>query len=239
MRVFKRIARIKLPKKPVQHEWQRSETLALAQQSCTWCFGTGLRPGRAGKTAPCNCVFRAIFRACYQKFRTIVEGGVYYSKSSLTATHHPGRTRTWGFRNQEFAADFYLVSKRHLNEQEHTLFRLHYLLGADWRACCGKLGMDRGRFFQECYRIEQILGRVFRELKPHALFPVDEYMASSSGARIKSAAELVKRVPHPDDVDETDDDDGDGSDCLANYIGEVEEQEHWRAFPLRAVANGD
>jgi len=41
--------------------------------------------------------------------------------------------------------------------------------------------MDRGAFFHEAYRIEQKLGRVFRELEPHALFPVDEYFNGTGG----------------------------------------------------------
>jgi hypothetical protein len=39
--------------------------------------------------------------------------------------------------------------------------------------------MDRGSFFHELYRIEQKLGKIFRELQPHALFPVDEYFNST------------------------------------------------------------
>lgn len=35
--------------------------------------------------------------------------------------------------------------------------------------------MDRGSFFHDVYRIEQKLGKTFRELEPYALFPLDEY----------------------------------------------------------------
>ena len=35
--------------------------------------------------------------------------------------------------------------------------------------------MERGSFFHTVYRIEQKLGRVFRELKPYSLYPLDEY----------------------------------------------------------------
>ena len=35
--------------------------------------------------------------------------------------------------------------------------------------------MDRGDFFHAVDRIEQKLGRVFRQLEPYALFPVDDY----------------------------------------------------------------
>lgn len=97
------------------------------------------------------------------------------SRVSLEA--NPGRQRksVWGLKNEEFIADFCLVSRRTLEEQEYRIFRYHFLLGADWKLCCRKLNMDRGTFFHEIYRIQQKLGRTFRELEPHALFPVDEY----------------------------------------------------------------
>jgi hypothetical protein len=156
-------------------EWTRSETLALAQQSCTFCYGLGLRPGRAGTSTPCNCVFRAIFRACYEKFRLCVAKEKHMSRVSLEANLGQTRRSVWGLKDEEYTADFCLVSRRYLSLREHRIFRYHYLLGADWKLCCQKLTMDRGAFFHEIYRIEQKLGRTFRELEPHALFPVDEY----------------------------------------------------------------
>ena len=77
-------------------------------------------------------------------------------------------------------ADFCLVSRRNLSEDEHRLFRYHFLLGADWTLCTGKLGMSRGNFFHAVYRIEQKLGRVFRELQPYPLFPLDDYFNGPS-----------------------------------------------------------
>ena len=78
-------------------------------------------------------------------------------------------------------ADFCLVAKRTLSESEHNVFKFHFLLGADWKLCCNKLGMDRGTFFHAVYRIEQKLGRTYRELEPYPLFPVDEYFAGTRG----------------------------------------------------------
>lgn len=155
--------------------WTRTETLALAQQSCTFCLGLGLRPGRAGASAPCNCVFRSIFRACYARFRSCASKEKYVSRVSLEA--NPGRLRksTWGLKNEEYIADFCLVSRRTLDDQQYRLFKFHFLLGADWKLCCRKLNIDRGEFFHEVYRIQQKLGRAFRELEPYALYPVDEY----------------------------------------------------------------
>lgn len=164
--------------------WTRSETLALAQQSCTYCYGLGLRPGRAGASTPCNCVFRAIFRACYERFKQCASKEKYVSRVSLEA--NPGRQRksVWGLKNEEFIADFCLVSRRTLSEKEHQLFKYHFLLGADWKLCCRKLKIDRGTFFHEVYRIQEKLGKTFRELEPHALFPVDEYFSSTGRQKV-------------------------------------------------------
>jgi hypothetical protein len=161
-------------------QWSRTETLALAQQSCTYCFGLGLRPGRSGVSTPCNCVFRAIFRACHARFRACASKEKHMSRVSLES--NPGRQRksVWGLKNEEYIADFCLVSRRTLDEQQYTLFKYHFLLGADWKLCCRKLKIDRGTFFHELYRIEETLGRTFRELEPHALFPLDEYFGGST-----------------------------------------------------------
>jgi hypothetical protein len=85
------------------------------------------------------------------------------------------RRGAWGRKDEEFTADFCLVSKRNLTGLEHRIFRYHFLLGADWKLCCRKLSLDRGNFFHAVYRIEQRLGRVFRELEPYGLFPVNDY----------------------------------------------------------------
>ncbi|MFL6415572.1 MAG: hypothetical protein ACJ74Y_07875 [Bryobacteraceae bacterium] len=95
-------------------------------------------------------------------------------------------------------ADFCLVSKRTLEEHQYKIFTNHFLLGADWKLCCRKLGMDRGAFFHEVYRIEQKLGRTFRELEPFALFPLDEYFNST----IRRDAKAI--TPFPATTDEQD-----------------------------------
>ena len=43
--------------------------------------------------------------------------------------------------------------------------------------------MDRGTFFHEIYRITERLGRVFRELQPYPLFPLDEYFHGTTRER--------------------------------------------------------
>ena len=105
------------------------------------------------------------------------------------------RPNTWGRKDEEFIADFSLVARRALSEDEYRLFRYHFLLGADWKLCTRKLGMDRGNFFHSVYRIEQKLGRLFRELQPYPLFPLDDYFHGPS--RIAPAFSPVARRDAP------------------------------------------
>lgn len=174
-------------------EWTRSETLVLALHNCTQCRGAGLRLVAKGPLAPCNCVLRSIFRMCYDRFTRCVQQERYVSRVTLEA--HRGRSRpsTWGRKDEEYIADFCLVAKRVLTEAEHQLFRFHFILGADWKLCTRKSGMDRGMFFHAIYRIEQKLGRKFRELEPYALFPLDEYFHGPS--RLGPVSVSLPRVP--------------------------------------------
>ena len=156
-------------------EWTRSETLALASPSCSFCHGLGLWERPSVGEQPCNCVFRAIFRACYVRFRECVDREKDMSRLTLEPVKGRDRNKIWGRKNEEYSADFFLVSRRSLSASDFRLFRYHFLLGADWRLCCRKLNIDRGTFFHTVYRIEAKLGRVYRELQPYALFPLDEY----------------------------------------------------------------
>jgi hypothetical protein len=163
--------------------WDRSETLALAELTCARCKGLGLTYPR-GKQTPCNCVFRSIFRSCFKQFRHIVKSGVSISTVRLEYVGKgSGRRIMYGNRRAEFMADFHLIAKRTLTAFEWRIFSYHFLLGADWNLCCTRLNMERGKFFHAVYRVEQKLGRVFRELEPYPLFPVDEYFSGGSDLR--------------------------------------------------------
>jgi hypothetical protein len=105
------------------------------------------------------------------------------------------RRQVWGRRDEEYIADFCLVSKRFLDDSEHKLFRFHFLLGADWRLCCRQLKMERGSFFHEVYRIQQKLGRVFRELEPYALYPLDEYFGGTYKKDLRPESAKILRMP--------------------------------------------
>lgn len=156
-------------------EWNRSNAIGLAKTSCTHCHGYGTRLVHKGKEVPCNCVFRAVFRACFNRFRECAAQGTHPSSVSLEFCRGRDGRRVYSRKREEYVADFCLVSRRVLDDFEHRVFRYHFLLGADWKLCCRQLKMDRGLFFHSVYRIQQKLGRTFAELEPYALYPLDEY----------------------------------------------------------------
>jgi len=99
------------------------------------------------------------------------------TKATLDFTRGTDRRSSWGRKNEEYMADFVLISKRALLPDEYLIFKYHFLLGADWKLCARKLKVDRGTLFHTVYRIQRKLGREFAELKPYSLFPLDEYFS--------------------------------------------------------------
>ena len=178
-------------------EWNRSETIAAAKETCTHCQGLGLRgrTTRQGPEAPCNCVLREIFRSCHSRFRYCIEKEKHMSHARLEIIGGQDRRPVWGRKDEEYIADFCLVSRRILDEFEYRIFRFHFLLGAEWRLCCRQLKMDKGDFFHSVYRIQQKLGRAFRELTPYPLFPLDEYFGAVVRKELSREATNVLRMP--------------------------------------------
>lgn len=168
-------------------EWNRSETLPLGRVKCVYCHGVGLRRIDQGEV-PCKCVFRAIFRICYRRFRECAAVTCDSSRISLERAVVAERGGSWGRKEEEYAADFCNVARRTLSEADHLIFRYHFLLGADSRLCCRKLGMDRGLFFHAVYRIENMLGRALHDTEPYPLYPLEDYFA---GPRRKHSAAFV------------------------------------------------
>ena len=167
-------------------EWNQSDVLALAMEKCTTCNGFGMKPARSGKSAACNCVYRSIFRICYDRFKVSESRKERISRPNLEHTASPHGKMSWGRKDEEFVADFLLVAKRTLTEAEHKIFRYRFLLGADWRLCCRKLKMEKGLYFHALYRVTAKLGRTFAELEPYALYPVATYFHGERGpARAK------------------------------------------------------
>jgi hypothetical protein len=158
-------------------QWERSNVLGLARASCTLCHGYGLRPVLRGGEYPCNCVFRAVFKACYRRFRECVALGAHTNSVTWERCGGPSGYRAYSRKREEFMADFVIVSRRTLEELEYGIFRSHFLLGADFKLCCRQYHIDRGTFFHHVYTIQERLGRVFAELAPYPLYPVAEYFS--------------------------------------------------------------
>jgi hypothetical protein len=170
--------------------WERSNAIALARASCTICHGYGMRLVRNGKEAPCDCVFRAVFRACYRRFRECVALGPQTGSVVLEFCGGTDGNRMYSRKKEEYTADFCLVSRRVLDAIEQKVFRYHYVLGADWKLCTRQLKLDRGSFYHLLYRIESKLGKVFAALEPYPLYPLDEYF----GGVIRREPRLAPRA---------------------------------------------
>jgi hypothetical protein len=143
-------------------------------------------------------VFRAIFRSCFIRYRHCQEKAGVTSAITYDHSEGPRGHRVYGRRNEEFIADFELVCRRSLNELEYRVFKMHFLEGADWRQCTERLSIDKGEFFHEVYKLQEKLGRVFRELRPYALFPLDEYF---SGIKNNKVTMMVAPVEAKDNAE--------------------------------------
>ncbi len=176
----------------MEFEWNRSETIAMAKESCTQCQGVGLRERIKRSDAPCSCVLRGIFRACYARFRRCVVKEKHMSPVRFELVGGVERRTVWGRKDEEYIADFCLVSRRYLDDFEYKIFRYHFLLGADWRLCCRQLKVEKGILFHTIYRIQQKLGRAFRELSPYPLFPLDEYFGPTVRRAMKTDPAVIQ-----------------------------------------------
>lgn len=160
-------------------KWTLSETIGLAKARCKECHGCGMHLTRGGRMTACNCVYRAIFRACYRRFTECAHQEASPVSATLEPCYGPENRHSYSMKSEEYLADFTLIAKRTLTEDDYRLFRFHYLLGADWKLCCARLNMGRGNYFHSLYRIQQTLGKTFRDLRPYSLFPLDEYFGTA------------------------------------------------------------
>ena len=176
-------------------DWNRSNAIGLALASCTQCEGHGIKEIRGGAEIPCSCVFRAIFRACYRRFRECASPGVVPGAVSLDHIQGPVGKRIYSLKREEFLADFCLAARRSLSDNDYRIFKYTFLLGADWTLCCKRLNLDRGTYFHHVYRVQGILGRNFAEMEPYPLYPLDEYFAGY--VRKQSISELRDTMAEP------------------------------------------
>jgi len=179
--------------------WNRSIAIGIANADCVTCGGLGLIHHCPDQDIPCDCVLRAVFRACYQGFVECVALRERTAAVSWEPCRGPQGGRMFSRKREEYIVDFLNVAQRHLQSQEYRMFRYHFVLGADSNLCTRKLHMDRGTFFHALYRLEAKLGRVFAELKPYPLYPLRDYFGGIAHKGVKSqpVLELARRKPLP------------------------------------------
>lgn len=177
-------------------EWNRSNTIGLANETCSFCHGQGMRMFYGHpRSTPCNCVFRAIFRACLGRFRECAYSEGMSGTISWEFCGGPTSRRTYSRKREEFMADFCLLSRRFLSDEDYRLFCVYFLGEADWRLCARRFHLDRGNLFHAIYRIERRLGRLFAQVEPYPLFPLDEYFGGT--VRTGRTARALAAIPPP------------------------------------------
>jgi hypothetical protein len=159
----------------------RGEALALAKEFCCHCQGGGIVDPSASTPKICGCVWRAIFRACYERFR-FCNNSFICSRVSLDTCFVTHRKSVYSLKATEYVSDFVLIARRHLSARQYDIFKFHVLLGVSGVDCARKLDIDRGAFYAEIYRIQQALGKAYLETEPHGLYPISNYFSPGQRA---------------------------------------------------------
>ncbi len=176
-------------------DWSKRELEFLAHPSCPLCRGAGCGWDKQGRLRPCRCALRAIFRACYARFRTLVDSERSLSRVTLDRNPRGSQRGVWGRKREEYIADFQLIARRTLDPWHSRLFRFHHMLGADVALCARRLRVSRAAVYHGVYRLEALLGLAFVVTEPYALYPLDDYFHKRSPEPI--AAFDPPRPPNP------------------------------------------
>jgi len=179
-------------------EWTPSTAADLSRYGCPECSGTGLPsrgrlavcPSQPDQTPSasalrlCTCVYRAVFRACYRRFKHC--GKLDPSLRRVRYERTPGavdRTVTWVRRNEDFRADFHSCGVRALPKHLYHFFSFYYLHGAKEEMVCQRLGISVRGANTLMAEIETLVGREIAHLQPYSLFPPRGYMMPAGRAR--------------------------------------------------------
>ena len=142
--------------------WPRGLLLSLATLDCERCHGVGMTPRIC---TVCKCVLRAVFHRVFNHYSEIQE---QHQAQALLVCRS-------GQPEIEYMADVEHIARRHLTPGRWHLFREHILRRREWSEVAPEIGLDRGNFYHEVYRVEEILGKAFFETRPYGLFPPGSY----------------------------------------------------------------
>ncbi len=156
-------------------DWSNRELEFLAQPTCSLCRGEGRSRDKRGRCRPCRCALRSIFRACYARFRTLIESERNLSHVSFDRNPRGAQRGAWGRKKEEYIADFEIIARRTLDPWHYRFFRYHHVLGADVALCARRLGVSRAAAYHALYHVESLLGLAYVTTQPYALYPLEDY----------------------------------------------------------------
>ena len=139
------------------HSLSEWEIEACALKRCKSCGGLGICIYLVCKTKRiCPCVYWEVFKRCLRQYQQCapqeVSGGL--------------RVRSLHFR-----ADFESLAEHHLGHFQHQVFLRDFLSKKIYLNVSLRGGPSRGHIHYVRYRVAEILGRVFCEVKPYPLYP--------------------------------------------------------------------
>ena len=182
-------------------EWTPSNIADLSRYGCPECSGTGVPRRNTPFVCPsfpdpapqkdahaprlCNCVYRAVFRACYRRF--LYCGKLDPSLRRISYERTPravDRSLIWVRRNEDFRADFHSCGQRVLPKHLYQIFSFYHLHGANMEIVRRRLNLGDRRAWEYVTEIETIVGREIAHLQPYSLFPPQGYMMPACRGRL-------------------------------------------------------
>jgi len=171
--------------------WDSATLANLAVEGCKNCLGLG-RPVSQNPKLPCRCVTRRVFKRYLGRYHRL---GWIHGRTFPRCTGNGWVT--WEMPGADWRADFEMVVRHAISPAgqwrtsskianavaRDEIFTLYHLQEQPWRTCLAILaqrgiGIDRGNFFHEVYRVEEIGGQALHlaginrnggpYLRPHA-----------------------------------------------------------------------
>jgi len=158
--------------------WDARELRFLAVRDCAECSGLGchsrisIGPNGERSPLPCDCVLSRIFRISYGKFVEIAEWPKFMRRVDID--RHGPNGYELSMPGEEYCADFAMLGRRTLTDEEYALFRMFFLEGWDREACVERLKLERN-FYKRISLMEVKLGRAIGQTRPYSLYRVREY----------------------------------------------------------------
>jgi hypothetical protein len=118
-------------------------------------------------------VLREVFRICFEQYRYSAENGLALNRCCVTEISRGGKILT-GLPHAEYAADFELAVQRALSGARRKLFDLHFAQGLAYAHCLERLGLTKGEFFHDAYKVMELVGGECLK----GLYPLDEYFGA-------------------------------------------------------------